>query len=293
MPASAPLVVAALCLAAAVAACHYDDWSLDEPDGADDASRPPRDGSSDGASGDARVSDAAEPPPVDAPAEADGPTTTWCGTQGHHSLCADFDEGLASKGWTTQLLSTSGTMTLDPTIVVSAPDALLTTLGPAGATTATALFEKTFGSKATTWAFAFDVWIDSIDEGTTGGDFGFARIWGGSGSRIPLHTNGSSVWVDEDIPTVDAGSFVMHTSSLPPPIGMWERVEIDVSFAGTTHTVNVLWGTGTVRNTVASFALSSSFENGNPEFDLGLVTFGKSTDGSATRYDDVIIDVAP
>jgi hypothetical protein len=281
---------AAILFALGTSGCFYSDWSLDTPsaDSGPDARRE--------ASTADVTTDTAAPPPeaspiLDATPDGETSTPTWCQTQGKHSLCADFDEGNAALGWTTQLLSTSGTMMLDSTFVVSPPDSLLTGLLPTGAATTTALFEKIFSSKATTWVFAFDVRIDSLNAGTSGGDFGIARIWGASQNRLTVHTDGTLVWVDVDIPTVDAGSFARQNANLQAPIGAWQRIEIDVSFSGTSHVVEVL--AGAARSNVLNFTLSNSFQNGDPEFDLGLVTFGAGTMGSDTRYDDVIIDVTP
>jgi hypothetical protein len=271
--------------AVAWSACYYADWSLDTP--SEDASQEhPVDSQTSGPDASLEGSPGADAATEDTAKDGG---LTWCQTQGKHSFCADFDEGQAALGWTTEVLSTSGSIKLDGAFFQSPPDALLTTL-PSGANV-TALYEKIFSTSETTWAFAFDVRIDSIDAGTGGGDYGFARIWGASQSRITLHTNGVTVWMDQDIPTVDAGSFSTHPVNVAPPVGTWQRFEIKASFAGSTHTVDVLAGVPGVN--VCTFNLESSFAKGSPEFDLGIETFGSGLEGSAMRYDDVLIDVTP
>jgi hypothetical protein len=267
--------------------CHYDDWSL--PAASIDAAAHDAPAQLDAPGDVATGPDAG--PILEAAVEAEASAPTWCQTQGVHSFCADFDEGQADLGWTMPDLSAGGSIKLDSAFTTSAPDSLLTTLIGSSAGSTTALLAKNFPTSQSSWAFAFDLRIDSIMAGTSGGDYSVARIWGGSQSRVTLHTNGNTIWMDEDIPTVDSGSFSSHAVSMPVPVGMWQRFEIDVSLGNPTRVVNVL--AGPTRTNVCTFTLTSTFVNGSPEFDLGVMSFGTNTAGCSARYDDVLIDVAP
>ena len=231
---------------------------------------------------------------TDAPFDAakDSGTVSFCmGQPTTHYLCADFDEGALTAGWTGMDLAGAGAVALDTLAWKSPPASLASTVPTASGTTNSARLAMDLPSTPfTTVHLEFDVDLKlALSTPADGEDEPFAIHQVTTDNAyygVVFRVNSLGAYVTYTART-DAGGPGTTLSSLALPSG-WFHVTLDEVVApGPTGSITVKFNNQTAIQVSGIVTLTASYARSYIDFGMYDLQ-GKA--GSA-NFDNVIIDV--
>lgn len=240
--------------------------------------------------------DAASESAADAPQPDAMEAGTWCSTQGPHLLCADFDEGSTTAGWSrVDMSGMDGTLSL-ATDYVSAP-ASLSASNPAstGNDYSARLVEELLGVPKSAH-LEFDMRIVGNPGPPAGSYLEFAKLEfddpNPTGEGLDFGLTGGGPYFLINVLGADGGQTGSDNTFSGLAFGQWVHVAIDYVLDQSAGSVTVVLNHDTANPAIqlTNVQTLSSTMTTAARFKLGVWTGGTNA-AVDVEYDDVIIDV--
>jgi len=220
---------------------------------------------------------------------------TWCSTQGQHLLCADFDEGLATAGWShIDTSTTPGTLSLGADYV--SPPASLSAADPAstgGPYTARVVEELPMVPKSA--HIEFDMRVVGSGALAPSSYFELAKLEfddpNPTGEGIDFGVDGTGPYVLVNVLGADGGQNVQETHFSGITAGQWVHVAIDDVLDTTSGSVKLVLD----RDTSMPAVQLTGIQTLSPDTVASRVKLGVWSGGAnpaaTVEFDDVILDI--
>lgn len=179
---------------------------------------------------------------ADARADIVDAPTGWCASRPKPStFCDDFDEGAFFTPFEKVMLSSAGTLNLDPTFWQSPPNSLASNVPQKSSNGDFAYVVKEFAGTASHVVLAFDFQPASAPGDKTGAVVASINATNGTtthgfGYRINPPEFDSVV---ETLEGVDASASVTHSVTWLSAVNEWQRIQIDVDLVKRSYGVTI------------------------------------------------------
>jgi hypothetical protein len=213
-----------------------------------------------------------------------------------HELCADFDDGPYSIGWTSVDSPVAGTFATDEQTFASPPRSLLVDMPSVMALAGQTRLVRSFLSPPTRSAhLAFRVNVCAVDlaAAPATGYFEIAKLARPSTYGVELKWTASGFFVDvETERQPDGGGGADHhiaAAVTPLVAGRWTLVELDVVYDATNGSATLRFDHAVVANLQGSPTVGATKVTATM-LKLGLYA-GAVTPACGIRFDDVLLDL--